>query len=302
MTTISTMSAPMAQRGFVAKAGALVAGTAFAGAALFGGAVVAPTVTTSLTASMQQEFALTAFPTFTESLQTLLTTLGFGNMGQVLGIFGPDINTASELSVLLAALNPDNVSLDTVTGGLLSTDITALLNDVQISTGVGTTAPLGDVPIDALIGGFIGGTGANESIGDVLTQLGLGPYVGLLDLPFAGLSPNDTVASLLDSLLGIDGTTSINDMLGANGMGDATIAGLLGIDSNQLSANWDLFVDSIKLGGTIMDPTGTGILGDMSLGDLLTSLLGTGADPVTDATTLTDFLGGLDLFTMLGLT
>jgi len=300
MTTISTMSAPIAPRGFAQKAGALVAGTAFAGAALFGGAVVAPTVTTSLTASVQQEFALTAFPTFTDSLQSLLDALGFGTMGNVLGLFGTEANpitTASELSALLAALNPDGVSLDTATMGLLSADLTALLNDVQIG-GVG----LGDVPIDTLIGSFIGGAGADTSIGDLLGFFGLGDYAGLLDLPFAGLSPDDTLAELLNSMLGIGAGTSINDLLDANGMGDATIASLMGIEASQLSAGWDQFVDSITLGGTLSDPDGTGVLGDMTLGALLGSLLPVGSDPVTDATTLTDFLSGLDLFGMLGLT
>lgn len=292
MSTLSIIDAPITPHGFVAKAGALAAGTALAGAALFGGTAVAPTVAAGFAASVQHDVTLNAFPTFTDSLQTLLDTLGFGNMGQVLGLFGPGITTASDLSALLTALNPDNTSLDAVTGGLLSQDITVLLSSVQMGG-----APLGDVPIDTLIGGFIGGAGAGTSIGDLLGVFGLGQYAGLLDIPFAGLSPTDTVAELLNSMLGIDGTTSINDLLDANGLGDATIAGLLGIDP---SLGWDDVISGITLDGTLTTP-GTELLGDMSLGDLLTSLLGTGATPVTDATTLTDFLGGLDLFTMLGL-
>lgn len=300
MSTLSIIDAPMTPHGFVAKAGAFAAGTALAGAALFGGAAVAPTVATGLTASVQHDVTLNAFPTFTDSLQTLLNTLDFGNMGQVLGLFGPDITTASSLSTLLTALNPDGVSLDGITGGLFSSDISALLSDVQIPVGGGATAALGEVPIDALIGGFIGGSGANESIGDVLTALGLGPYVGLLDLPFAGLSPNDTVGELLSSLLGIDSTTTLDSLVIGNGqtLGDATLGGLLGIDG---STPWDQFVDHITVGGTIIDPGGTGVLGDETLGALLTSLLGAGAVPVTDATTLTDFLGDLGIFQMLGL-
>lgn len=301
MSTL-TITAPMGTRGFMAKAGALTAGTALAGAALFGGVAVAPSVASSLTASVQRDYVLTAdFPTFTESLQTLLDTLGFGNMGQVLGLFGDDISTSSELSALLATLNPDGTSLDSVTGGLLSTDLTALLNDVQLPIGGGATAPLGDIPIDELIGGFIGGAGANTSIGDLLGFFGLGSYAGLLDLPMLGLSPTDTLASLLNEMLGIGATTSINDLLDANGMTDATIASLLGITPDQLGAGWDQFVDGITLGGTLSDPDGTGVLGDETLGALLTSLLGTGADPVTDTTTLTDFLGDLGIFSMFGL-
>lgn len=299
MSTAS-INTPMAPRGFVAKAGAFAAGTALAGAVVFGGAAVAPTVTAGLSASVQHEVTLNAFPTFTESLQTLLDTLEFGTMGQVLGLFGEDISTSSTLAALLATLNPDGLTLDDVTNNLFSSDISSLLADVQIPVGGGATAALGEVPIDALIGTFIGGTGANESIGDVLTALGLGPYVGLLDLPFLDLSPNLTVAELLSDMLGIDSDTTLDSLVIGNGqtLGDATLGGLFGIDG---STPWDQFLDNMTVGGTIIDPDGTGILGDETLGALLTSLLGVGADPVTDATTLTDFLGDLGIFSMLGL-
>lgn len=299
MSTAS-IDTPMAPRGFVAKAGAFAAGTALAGAAVFGGVTVAPTVTAGLSASVQHEVTLNAFPTFTESLQTLLDTLEFGTMGQVLGLFGEDISTSSTLAALLATLNPDGLTLDDVTNNLFSSDISSLLADVQIPVGGGATAALGEVPIDALIGTFIGGTGANESIGDVLTALGLGPYVGLLDLPFLDLSPNLTVAELLSDMLGIDSDTTLDSLVIGNGqtLGDATLGGLFGIDG---STPWDQFLDNMTVGGTIIDPDGTGILGDETLGALLTSLLGVGADPVTDATTLTDFLGDLGIFSMLGL-
>lgn len=295
MSNFSTIATPAGARAFMTKTGALAAGTVFAGATLLGGTTVAPTVTAGFAASVQHDVTLNAFPTFTDSLQALLNTLDVGTMGKVLGLFGPDINTASSLSALLTVLNPHGTSLDGITGNLFSSDISALLAGVQVGG-----APLGEVPIDQLIGGFIGGTGANESIGDVLTALGFGPYVGLLDLPFAGLSPNDTVGELLSSLLGIDSTTTLDSLVIGNGetLGAATLGGLLGIDG---TTPWDQFIDHITVGGTIMDPMGTGILGDETLGALLTGLLGTGADPVTDATTLTDFLGGLDLFTMLGL-
>lgn len=308
MSTLS-IAAPTRARGFVAKAGVFSATAAVAGAALLGSTVVAPTFTTGLSASVQHEITLNAFPTFTESLQNLLNTLDFGTIGQVLGLFGEDaagnpIGVGTDLSVLLGNLNPDGVSLDTVTGGLLSTDLTVLLNDVQLPVGDGTAAPLGEVPIDSLLGGFIGGAdGINTSIGALLTQLGFGPYVGLLDLSFLGidLSPNTSVADVLNDMLGVGATTSINDLLNANGFTDATVASLMGIGPEQLAAGWDQFVDGITVGGTIMDPQGTGTLGDETLGGLLTSLLGVGATPVADGTTLTDFLGGLGIWDMLGI-
>lgn len=308
MSTLSSAAAPTGSRGFVAKAGTVAVGTVFAGSALLGGTAVAPALATGLTASVQHDVMLAAdsFPTFQESLQTLLDVLGYGNMGQVLALFGTEANpisAASELSALLTALNPDNVSLDDVTLGMFSTDISGLLANVMIAGPDGSPVALGSVPIDTLIGSFIGGAGANESVGDVLTALGLGPYVGLLDLPMFGLSPNDTVGSLLADFLGITSTATLNDLVIGNGetLGDATIGGLLGITSQQLAAGWDDFLDAMTVGGTIMDPDGTGTLGEETLGALLTNLLGVGADPVTDATTLTDFLDALGLFGMLGL-
>lgn len=315
MSTLS-IAAPTESHGFMAKAGALAAGTALAGAALFGGVAVAPTIATSLTGSVQHDYVLTTaadptdtFPTFEASLQSLLTALKFGNMGQVLGLFGDDadgkalITTGSDLSVLLAALNSKDMSLDTATGHLLSTPIGNLLSDVMVPTGPGTTAALGAVPIDDLIGGFIGGTGANESIGTIMTALGLGDFAGLLRLSFLGLSPDMTLSSLLNGLLGISSTTTLDSLVIGNGqtLGDATIGGLLGIDSTELAANWDQFVDNIKLGGTLIDPDGTGTLGDETLSQLLTSLLPAGSDAVGDGTSVTDFLGDLGIFSMLGL-
>src|SRR5690625_2214699 len=142
MTIFSVAAAPMAPRGFIAKAGTFAAGTALAGAAIFGGATVAPTISSSLTASVHHDFVLTAdsdFPTFTASLQNLLDTLGYGNMGEVLGLFGtnedgtPIVTTTSDLSVLLTALNPDHLSLNDITGGFLSQDLTVLLDGVTRS-------------------------------------------------------------------------------------------------------------------------------------------------------------------------
>lgn len=308
MSACSTVATPTGPRGFVTKVGTLAAGTALAGSAVFGGAVVAPTITADLTGTVQHDIMLTAgaqTDTFVASLQNLLNALNYGDMGQVLGLFGSGISTSSDLSVLLAALNPDNMSLDTATMQLLSTDISGLLADVKMTGPDNTVVTLGSVPIDQLIGSFIGGTGANESIGDVLTSLGFGPYVGLLDLPFLNLSPSDTVGALLADFMGITSTDTLNDLVINSGtgatLGDATIASLMGITSAQLSEGWDKFVDGLTVGGTIMDPGGTGTLGDETLGALLTALLGPGASLVTDDTTLTTFLGDLGLFTMLGL-
>lgn len=295
MSTLSTAAEPMGPRGFVVKAGALAAGTIFAGASLLGGTAVAPMTGTGLTASVQHDIVLTAdetFPTFTESLQTLLNAIELGTVGQLLAVFGEDISTSSTLSALLLALNPEGTSLDDITLGLLSTDFSELLSSVEIG-GVS----LGAIPVNELIGDFLGSQGADTSLGTVLTALGLGDYAGLLNIPFTDFSPSTTVAELLELLLGIDSTTTLNDLLVDNELDEATIGGLLGIDS---SLPWNQIISSLVVGGTLTEPEGTGVLGDETLGSLLTLLLGTGAEDVTDATTLTDFLDALGIFGMLG--
>lgn len=298
MSTLSAVAAPVSPRGFIAKAGALAAGTAFAGATLFGGAAAVPMAVPGLTASVQHDYVLTANDVVTDfatSLQTLLDALHYGTIGEVLGLFGDDITTASSLGDLLAALNPDDTSLNAITLGLLSLPLTDLLNEVPFGTGDET---LGSASIAELLQGFIGGAGADTTIGDLLGLFSMGEYAGLLNLPFLGLSPGDSLGDLLNDMLGINVNASINDLLTASDLGGDTIGGLLGIDPSQ---PWDEVISNITLGGTLTDPDGTSVLGDATLAGLLGSLLPDGSDAVTDATTLTDFLGDLGIFTMLGL-
>lgn len=310
MSSLSIVAAPTGPRGFVAKAGALAAGTAFAGATLFGGAIVTPGIAPSYSASVQHDYVLTAdgesaFPTFTESLQSLFNVLGFGTMGDVLGVFGEGIGTGSSLADLLTLLNPDNVSLDKLTIGLLSADFGSLLDEVQLPGGPdGALISLGDIPIDNLIGQFIGGAGAGTELGTLLGYFGLEDYAGLLNLSFLGipLTADTSLADLLNEMLGIGPNTSINDLLEASDMQDATIASLLGITPEQLAGGWDDYISSMVVGGSLSDPDGTGTLGEETLGALLTGLLPVGStDTVGDGTLLTDFLGDLGIWEMLGI-
>lgn len=298
MSTFS-IAAPTESHGFMAKAGALAAGTALAGAALFGGVAAAPTIATGLTGSVQHDYVLTAdAPTFVDSLQTLLTTLGVGDLGHVLALIDPSITIGSSstpgstVGDLLAALNPNDTTLNAITGGFLSQDLTALLNGVEIGGN-----PLGSVPIDTLLGGFIGGDGANTAMGTLLGYFGLGDFAGLLNLSFLGLplSANDTLADVLNNVLGISNTDTLNSLLTENGLGDATIANLLHIDPTQ---PWNDVLGGLTLGGTLADPDGTGTLGAESLATFLGGLAG-GAT-VGDSTSLTDFLGDLGIWDMLG--
>lgn len=82
----------------------------------------------------QRDVALTTVatpPTFDQSLQALLEALGITPTTTVADLIPSQVTldqflapsglaTADQVSQVLAALNPDGVSLDTATGGLLS--------------------------------------------------------------------------------------------------------------------------------------------------------------------------------------
>lgn len=83
-------------------------------------------------------------------------------------------------------------------------------------------------------------------------------------------------------------------------LGNADLNQLLGITSAQLAEPWDEFVDNLSTSGILSSsPT---ILGDDTLGDLLTALLphGSALPPVVDGTEVAAFLDALGLFGPLG--
>lgn len=304
MTVLSIAAVPTERRWFAAKVAVLAAGSAVAGAALFGGVAAGPLLPGTSFANVQHDVALVALvdaPTFVQSLQSVFDALHVGNMGDVLGLVGTGLNTESPLSGLLAALNPgpNPLSLDAITGGLLGSDVGAILQQFGLA----------DTSIDSLVGGLLGGTGADASLYDIATALGLGQFAGLvnaLDICTFGetcgllqsgttLTDNSSMSDWLSAMLKIDtNTASLGQLALGNGtLGDAPLNSLLGISDAQLAQPWDQFVSALPTGGGLLDPEGTGTLGQESLGALLTSL--TGGAAVTDTTTLTDFLGDIGL-------
>lgn len=232
-------------------------------------------------------------------MQALLDAFGVGTIGNLLDVFGPDLGTTSNLDALLDALNPSDVSLDALTGGILGDNVGTLLTDLGI----------GNESIDQLATDLLGASASSVSIDTLLGDLGLGQlsdYTGLLGL--VGLNGGSSVAAALDSILsplGIDP----GQPLGAIDMdGDSTTLAneqlytLLGLEQSDITEGWDDFVSELPTGGGLVtDPTGT--LGDMTLGNLLDSLLPDTATltDVADTTTVTDFLSAFDFFDMLGL-
>ncbi|MGA8548415.1 MAG: hypothetical protein WB785_24600 [Mycobacterium sp.] len=293
-------------------AGAVVAGGALLGAAQLGGLNPGE----AFQPVQQRDVALAASPTFEESVQALLNALNIGTMGQLLGTLGTDhelvppapLDTASALSALLADLNPNDTTLGAAIPALGS-QVGELLNTIFIGS-----TPIGSLPIDTLAGDLLGESATSATIQNLFDTLGLGSYAGLVDVikNFNGtlldpnLNPSDSLSDLLSSLLN---TNTSTELLGSlpitvgnvtTTLGDADLNQLLGITSAQLAEPWDTFVDNLSTSG-ILSPNPT-ILGDDTLGELLTSLLphGSALAPVVDGTEVAAFLDALGLFGPLG--
>lgn len=302
----------------VVAAAAVVAGTALVGAQFAGlnpAQVLAP---------QHREVALTTgtAPTFDESLATLLNNLGIGNetvpsligntttVGSLLSSSGLDVS--SPLSALLADLNPSDLTLNAVTGGLLTETVSTLLAGSYVDG-----SPLGGLTIDTLATDLLGANPETTTIYQLLNTVGLGSYAGLIDLcggtSILGLvcsggpiTDNSDVSALLQYLVGgnpatetVSGYLSSTDLTGTStSIADTELGTLLGLTSTQLSEPWNQFLDNITISAPLATPE---TLGNETLGALLTSLvstpnlgdLGTG-NAVTDSTTLASFLTALD--------
>jgi hypothetical protein len=303
--------------GTATKAGAAAAGTAVVGAALFGAAQIGGLdPVAALHPAHHREVALAASPTFEESFQALLDALHIGTMGQLLGTFGLDhdltppapLDTESAFSALLFDLNPAQTTLGAAVPAL-GAPVGELLNTIYIGN-----EPISALPIDTVVGDLLGGAGSGATIQSLFDSLGLGTYAGLVDVikNFNGtlldpnLNPSDSVSDLLSSLLNQDTSTELLGNLPitvdnvTTTLGNADLNQLLGITTAQLAEPWDQFVDNIPTSG-ILSPTPT-LLGDDTLGELLTSLLphGSALAPVVDGTEVAAFLDALGLFGPLG--
>jgi hypothetical protein len=303
----------------------VVSGAVVAGAALVGAGQVSGLSPAKLFGPQQRDIELTtgSAPTFDESLVTLLNDLGVGNetvpgligntttVGDLLTAGGLDVS--SPLSTLLADLNPSGLSLDAITGGLLSETVGTLTGGLYVGG-----SQLDSLTIDGLATDLLGANPATTSIYDVLNSVGLGSFAGLVDLcsgtnilglvcTGGAITDTSDVSSLLAYLDGglNPATTTIGDWLNSTDLtGTSTpianteLGTLLGLTSAQLSEPWDKFLDSITISAPLAAHE---TLGSETLGTLLTNLvsppnlgdLNTG-DVVTDSTTVANFLTALD--------
>lgn len=163
------------------KSGALAAATVLAAAGLVGVAAVGPELPGAPFAVVQHDTALTAFPTFAESLQTVLDDFGMGDVNAVLGGFGA-FTVDSSVADFLAAMNPKGDTLNGVAeifGLSLSEPLYSSNAAVDSILGTGSLllvdgVPIGNVDLGELIDMFLGDGAGVHSLTDLANAVGLG--------------------------------------------------------------------------------------------------------------------------------
>lgn len=161
------------------KGGTLAATTVLAGAGFLGVATVAPEIPGAPFAAVQHNVALVDFPSFSESLQSLLNDMGMGDLNAVLGGFGT-FDVDSTVSQFLASLNPDGITLNGLTN-IFGISLTEPLYSAtaQSLLGFGSDwlvngVPIGNLDLGDLIDVVLGAGAGEHSLTDLADAVGLG--------------------------------------------------------------------------------------------------------------------------------
>lgn len=161
------------------KGGTLAAATILAGAGLAGVATVGPQFPGAPFAAVQHNVALVDFPSFSDSLQSLLNDMGMGDLNAVLGGFGT-FDVDSSVSQFLASLNPDGVTLNGLTN-IFGISLTEPLYSatVQSLLGFGSDwlvngVPIGNLDLGDLIDVALGAGAGEHSLTDLANAVGMG--------------------------------------------------------------------------------------------------------------------------------
>lgn len=220
------------------KGGTLAAATVLAGAGLLGVAAVGPELPGSPFAVVQHNMALTAFPTFAESLQKLLDDFGMGDLNAVLGGFGTGAFTIdTTVADFLAAMNPNGDTLNGVAeifGLSLSEPLYSANAAVDSILGTGSLflvdgVPIGNVELGDLVDVFLGDGASEHSLQDLANAVGLGSLLSQW-----GSAIN---------LLGLENLNVMNCTLGICSHPDLTtsshlddwLTGILGVNTRDVS-------------------------------------------------------------------
>ncbi|MEB3019899.1 hypothetical protein [[Mycobacterium] crassicus] len=273
------------------KGAALAAATVLAGAGLLGVGTVGPEIAGAPMAPANHSVVLTAFPTFAESLQNLLNTMGVGDLNQVLAALGDVPGTTTPLSVtsnvsdMLAAFNPDGTTLAGV-GNIFGISITEPLYSANAAIpsllGAGGVwmvngVPIGNVDLGDLVNVALGAGAGTHSLTDLANAVGLGSmltqYAGMITT--LGL-PN---LNILNCTLSCGNILSVNTHpdLTANSSLVDWLSGILGKPTTDITQ----FVGLINPTATVVPNTA------WTLGEYLHILpISTGSTTMMDAATL----------------
>lgn len=199
----------------VTKGGTLAAATVIAGAGLFGVATVGPELSGAPFAVAHHNVALTDFPTFAQSLQTLLDDMGWGDLNQVLGGFGT-FDVDSSVADFLAAFNPNGDTLNGVAeifGMSLSEPLYSANTAVDSILGTGSLfvvggVPIGNVDLGDLIDVFLGDGAGGHSLTDLADVVGLGTLLSQYGSMIGALGLENL--NVLNCTLTCGGTLSID--------------------------------------------------------------------------------------------
>ncbi|GFG86223.1 hypothetical protein [Mycolicibacter algericus] len=272
-----TQSQLLAKRG-----GTLAAATVLAGAGLVGVAAVGPELPGSPFGVVQHETALIAFPTFAESLQTLLDDFGMGDLNGMLGGFGTGaFNIDSSVADFLAAMNPTGITLNGLTEIFgLPLDIPLYSATAESLLGFGSDwlvdgVPIGNVDLGDLIDVVLGDGAGEHSLQQLANALNLGSIVSQYGNTIGGFLANMNVENCNLTVLSCD-----NPDLNVNNPLVDWLSGILGQPTADITRHWWLS-DTEILPNTAW-----------TLGQYLHELpISTGSSTMMDAATLGQLFG-----------
>lgn len=276
------------------KGGTLAAATVLAGAGLVGVATVGPDIPGAPFAVHAHHVVPTAFPTFAESLQNLLNDLGWGDLNAVLAGFGDSLGVTTPLSVdsdvsaLLAALNPDGLTLNGVTNlfgisltePLYSTTVDSILGQGSLFLVDGV--PIGNLELGQLIDVVLGAGAGEHSLTDLANAVGLG---SLLDQYADAINAGNGLLGVVENMniLNCSALSICNHPnLGTDDSLNDWLSGLLKVSTTEVTRNGYVFgiptgsdphyAPATTLGEYLhtldVSPTDTTPLDQATLGDL----------------------------------
>lgn len=237
---------------------------------------------------VHHDVALTDYPTFTESLQTLLDDLGVGNLNQVLGGFGA-YTIDSSVALFLAGLNPNGDTLNGVaeifgislTDPLYSTTVDSLLGQGSLFLLDGV--PIGYLDLGDLIDVVLGDGAGQHSLQALANAVGLGSMLSQYASMINALG--------LENLNYINCTLSCGNVLSVDTHPDLTVNSSL---VDWLSGILGQPTTDVTQSVGILFPTVTVVPNSAwTLGQYLQSLPVSATDPTTMANATLGLLFGL---------